>query len=225
MKYPATQLLLVFLTFPTAVFAQSDAHHHADTLGAEQYGSVHFPVACSNQVQETFDRGVALLHSFEYEDAEAAFIAVARRDPNCAMAYWGQAASYFHPMWQPPDAAHLQLGRKASERAVAIGGKTPREKEYITAIADYYRQSGRLDPRTRAVKYQKAMEQLFGAYPQDQEAALFYALLLISNAPPRDSSYADQKKAGAILEENADSQRPELHLAKSFLEKQAELRP
>jgi len=80
-----------------------------------------------------------MLHSFEYEDADATFIAVAHRDPNCAMAYWGQAVSYYHPHWQPPDAAHLKLGRETSERAVAIGGKTPREKEYITAIADYYR--------------------------------------------------------------------------------------
>jgi len=81
-----------------------------------------------------------------------------------------------------------------------IGGKTPREQEYITAIAGYYRESERLDSRTRALNYQKAMEHLYTAYPDDREAALFYALLLISNAPPRDPSYADQKKAGAILE-------------------------
>ena len=112
----------------------------------------------------------------------------------------GEAASYYHPHWQPPDAAHLKLGREASERAVVIGGKTPREQEYITAIAGYYRESERLDSRTRALNYQKAMEHLYTAYPDDREAALFYALLLISNAPPRDPSYADQKKAGAILE-------------------------
>ena len=201
MKHLATEFLLAFLSFQLAVFGQSDAHdHHADTLRAEQYGSVHFPIACSGQVQQGFERGMAMLHSFEYEDAAATFIAVAHRDPNCAMAYWGQAVSYYHPHWQPPDAAHLNLGREASERAVAIGGKTPREKEYITAIADYYRQSEGLDSRTRALNYQKAMEHLYTAYPDDREAALFYALLLISNAPPRDSSYAEQRKAGAILE-------------------------
>ena len=200
MKYPAAGLLLIFLSFPPAVSAQSDTHHHADNLRAEQYGSVDFPISCSGQVQKTFERGVAMLHSFEYEDAEATFAAVARRDPNCAMAYWGEAASYYHPHWQPPDAAHLKLGREASERAVVIGGKTPREQDYITAIAGYYRESERLDSRTRALNYQKAMEHLYTAYPDDREAALFYALLLISNAPPRDSSYADQKKAGVILE-------------------------
>ena len=201
MKYPATGLLLAFLSFPPAVFGQSEEqHHHADTVRAEQYGSVHFPISCSGQVQQSFERGVAMLHSFEYEDADATFIAVAHRDPNCAMAYWGQAVSYYHPHWQPPDAAHLKLGREASERAVAIGGKTPREKEYITAIADYYRQSERLDSRTCALNYQKAMEHLYTAYPDDREAALFYALQVIANAPPRDSSYAEQKKAGAILE-------------------------
>ena len=201
MKYQATGLLLAFLSFPPAVFGQSDAqHHHADTLRAEQYGSVHFPISCSDQAQHSFERGVAMLHSFEYEDTETAFAEVARREPNCAMAYWGEAVSYYHPHWQPPDAAHLKLGREASERAVVIGGKTPREQEYITAIAGYYRESERLDSRTRALNYQKAMEHLYTAYPDDREAALFYALLLISNAPPRDPSYADQKKAGAILE-------------------------
>jgi len=200
MKHLGTGLLFALLSFRPAGLGQSDAHHqHADTLRAEQYGTVHFPISCSSHVQQSFERGVALLHSFEYEDAEATFIAVARRDPNCAMAYWGQAVSYYHPHWQPPDAAHLKLGRQASERAVAIGGKTQREKDYIAAIAGYYRQD-RLDPRTRALNYQQAVEHLYTAYPDDREAALFYALQLIANAPPRDSSYAEQKKAGAILE-------------------------
>ena len=201
MKHLGTGLLLALLSFRPVVLGQSYAHHqHADTLRAEQYGTVFFPISCSSQVQKTFERGVAVLHSFEYEDANATFIAVAHRDPNCAMAYWGQAVSYYHPHWQPPDASHLKLGREASERALAIGGKTPREKEYITAIADYYRDSDRLDSRTRAVNYQKALEHLYTAYPDDREAALFYALQIIANAPPRDSSYAEQKKAGAILE-------------------------
>src|SRR3981081_278221 len=201
MKYQATGLLLAFLGCPPAVFGQSDAQPpHAAVLRADPDGSVQFPISCSDQAQHSFERGVAMLHSFEYEDAETTFADVARREPNCAMAYWGEAASYYHPHWQPPDAAHLKLGREASERAVVIGGKTPREKEYITAIAGYYRESERLDSRTRALNYQKAMEHLYTAYPDDREAALFYALLLISNAPPRDPSYADQKKAGAILE-------------------------
>src|SRR5258708_11342884 len=83
MKYPATGLLLAFLSFPPAVFGQSEEqHHHADTVRAEQYGSVHFPISCSGQVQQSFERGVAMLHSFEYEDADATFVAVApRRSP------------------------------------------------------------------------------------------------------------------------------------------------
>src|SRR5260370_34945473 len=105
-----------------------------------------------------------MLHSFEYEDADATFIAVAHRDPNCAMAYWGQAVSYYHPHWQPPDAAHLKLGREASERGAAIGGKTLREKGHITAISDYYRQSERLDSRTGALNYPKTREHLKAAY-------------------------------------------------------------
>jgi len=98
MKYQVTGLLLAFLSFPPAVFGQSDAqHHHADTLRAEQYGSVHFPISCSDQAQRSFERGVAMLHSFEYEDTETTFADVARREPNCAMAYWGEAMSYYHP--------------------------------------------------------------------------------------------------------------------------------
>lgn len=195
----ASLLLLLLLFFPEASAADQSEHHHAAGR-PEEYGNVVFPASCSPLVQETFERAVAMLHSFEYEDANTTFAEVARRDPTCAMAYWGEAMSYYHPLWQPPDAVHLKLGRKASERALAIGGKTPREQEYIAAIASFYRESERLDHGTRAPNYQKAMEHLCEAYPNDQEAALFYALLLIANAPPRDSSYADQKKAGAILE-------------------------
>src|SRR3979409_1909153 len=108
MKYQATGLLLAFLSFPPAVFGQSDAqHHHADTLRAEQYGSVHFPISGWGQSQHSFERGMAMLHSFEYEDAETTFADVARHEPNCAMAYWGEAKSYYHPHCQHPDHANL----------------------------------------------------------------------------------------------------------------------
>src|SRR5207302_11346718 len=124
---------------------------HTDTVRAEPYGRDNCPISSSHKVQRGFQRGVAMLHSLEYEDAETSFADGARREPNYAMAYWGEAASYYHPHWQPPDTAHLKLGREASERAVVIGGKTPREQEYITALAGYYRESEQLDSRTPAL--------------------------------------------------------------------------
>src|SRR5260370_37643270 len=98
MKYEATGLLLAFLSFPPAVFGQSHAqHHHMDTVRAEQYGRVRFPISCSDQAQHSFERGVAMLHSFEYEDAETTFADVARREPNWTIADWCEAADYYHP--------------------------------------------------------------------------------------------------------------------------------
>src|SRR5882672_9046937 len=100
MKYSATVLLLAFLSFPPAVFGQSEEqHHHADTMRAEQYGSVHFPISCSGQVQQSFERGVAMLRSFEYEDADGSFLAVAHRDHNCGKGYGFLALSYCDPHW------------------------------------------------------------------------------------------------------------------------------
>ena len=162
-------------------------------------GQVHFPTSCAGSVQPVFERGVALLHSFWYEEALKTFTSVTTTDPGCAMGYWGQAMSVYYPLWQPPSEAMLTKGRAALDKAATLTA-TPREKDYVAALATFYRDSDKLDHRTRAVAYEKAMEQLAARYPEDREASVFYALALDATALPTDKTYANQLKAAAILE-------------------------
>jgi hypothetical protein len=166
---------------------------------SDKIGTVRFPTSCTPAAQGQFERAVALLHSFWYEEALKAFTAVTTTDPACAMGYWGIAMSVYYPLWQPPSPAMLERGWAAIEKTRGLKA-TPREQDYIAAIETYYKDSAKLDHRVRAVAYEKAMEQLHGRYPQDREAAVFYALALNATAAPTDKTYANQLKAGAILE-------------------------
>ena len=141
-----------------------------------------------------------MLHSFWYEKASDTFAAIAEKDPTCGIAYWGVAMTYWHPIWQAPGPADLKTGTAAVEKAKLAGAKTQRERDYIAAIDTFYRDADKLDHRTRALAYEKAMEQLQTRYPDDHEAAIFHALALLATAPPTDKTYVNQKKAGAILE-------------------------
>ncbi|MGE5277217.1 MAG: hypothetical protein ACM3SU_09495 [Acidobacteriota bacterium] len=197
--------ILAMLLAATAA-AQHEGHpqgHPEDGSGA-QVGQVHFPVSCNEAAQEEFDRAVAMLHSFWYEEAGKAFAAVAAADSSCAMAHWGVAMSFYHPLWFPPSAAELEKGRAAASKAKEIGGKTDRENAFIAAINTFYRDADRLDHKTRALAYEKAMEAVHVSYPKDREASAFYALALISTAPPTDRTFANQKKAAAILDAIAE---------------------
>ncbi len=165
----------------------------------ERVGSVRFPTSCNPPAQAQFERAVALLHSFWYEEALKAFTTVTTTDPACAMGYWGIAMSVYYPLWQPPSPAMLAQGWAAVEKTRGLTA-TPREKDYIAAIETYYKNSDTLEHRVRAAAYEKAMEQVYLRYPEDREAAVFYALALNATAAPTDKTYANQLKAGAILE-------------------------
>lgn len=165
------------------------------------FGEVEFQISCNPTAQQQFNRATAILHSFWYEEAVKAFGAVTEADPNCAMGYWGVAMSYWTPLWNPPTPSALKAGAAAVAKAQAVGTATAREQDYIGAVATFYRDSDKLDHRTRSVAYEKAMEQLHVRYPDDREAAVFYALALDATALPSDKTYANQKKAAAILEQ------------------------
>lgn len=141
-----------------------------------------------------------MVHSFWYEEAAKAFTAAGQADPHCAMAWWGVAMTYWHPLWAAPDADDLRQGQAAVDRARAIGAKTDRERAYIDAISAFYQNHDKVDHRTRALAYEKAMKQMTARYPEDREAAVFYALSLLATALPSDKTYANQREAGAILE-------------------------
>jgi tetratricopeptide (TPR) repeat protein len=176
---------------------QADQHRH-DPL--EKLGEVNFKVSCNPKAQRQFNRAVAWLHSFEYEEAEKAFGEVAVTDPRCGMAYWGIAISNYHPLWEPPTPAELQKGLRAMEKVRAAGTRTQRERDYIAAIHVFYRGSDKLDHKTRAFAYRDAMERLHRNYPLDREAGVFYSLTLVATGMmTNDDSYASEKKAAQIL--------------------------
>lgn len=179
--------------------AQEDemhAHHHdAD----EQLGKVSFPISCAPASQKSFERGIALLHSFGYEEAEAQFVEITKSDPTCAMAHWGIAMSQFHQIWGRPDEPALKKGQGEIAAAQKIGAKTPREQAYISALALFYQDPAKNDYLKRAGAYSDAMGKLYQQYPNDIEAGAFYALSLLAADPPGDSTHVAEKKAVAVL--------------------------
>ncbi|HVG29317.1 MAG TPA: hypothetical protein VM864_06310 [Pyrinomonadaceae bacterium] len=191
-------LLLAFLCHTPSARAQEAHQHQHDP--SEKLGRVNFTVSCNPQAQRQFNRAVAWLHSFEYEEAEKAFNEVAATDPRCGMAYWGIAMSNYHQIWAPPTAAELRKGSSAVERAKDVGARTQRERDYIAAIEVFYKDSDKLDHRKRTFAYGEAMGQLSRRNPSDLEAGVFYALTLVSTGMmSNDKSYANEKRASQIL--------------------------
>ena len=176
----------------------------ATMAGAQELGRVHFKTSCTPQAQEKFDRGLAMVHSFVYPDSVQAFTEAAAADPQCAIAYWGIAISHRpNPLILPLATAVLKNGLEAVEKGKAIGAKTERERDWLAAIELYYKDYDKVDQTTRGLAYEGAMEQLMQKYPDDPEAAIFYALALNETALPSDKTYAKLLKAGAILEKIA----------------------
>jgi tetratricopeptide (TPR) repeat protein len=195
-------LLVLSFSFTLAAFADDDKkHEHHEDLNETQLGTVHFPVSCAASVQHPFERGVALLHSFWYEEAEKEFLAIAKDDPQCAMAHWGVAMSIWHQLWNEPDAKVITRGIDEVKTAEKLSGKaTSREKAYIAAIGAFYRDSANLEHAARAKAYSDAMKKVYTTYPDDHEAAVFYALSLLASEPHHDATFANRKEAAAILE-------------------------
>jgi len=192
--------------FITATFAAllglsgARAENVSQPAPGAKVGEVDFPTSCGAAAQKKFNQAVWILHSFWYDEAVKAFTVVTEIEPGCAMGYWGIAMSHWYPLWYPPNSAALKAGSDAVEKAMTAGPKTDRERDYIAAITTFYRDNDKIDHRTRAIGYEKAMEQVHLRYPDDREAGVFYSLALIATAPPTDKTYANQKKAVAILE-------------------------
>lgn len=167
--------------------------------GGNQFGEVNFPFSCDIDTKETFDLAISLLHSFEYPEAEKAFVKVMDADADCAMAYWGIAMSMYHALWFAPNEIELEKGLKIIEYAESLP-KTKRESDYLEAIGAYYKKWDKVDHQTRAKRYEKKMEDIYNKYEDDTEAAVFYALALNSTADPEDRTFTNQRKAGGILE-------------------------
>ncbi|HKV61865.1 MAG TPA: hypothetical protein VJO16_08130 [Candidatus Acidoferrum sp.] len=191
------RIIFALLFVAPCLFAQ-DAK---SGLENERLGKVSFQNSCIQPVQEQFDRGVALLHSFAYSAAEAAFRDVAARDPRCAMAHWGIAFSYFHELWDPPLVPEtVRTAQEEIQLAQKIGPGSDREAAFIRALARVFQDAATVPYPVRASNYESAMRELASKYHDDSEAQVLFALALLANASPTDKTHAKQKQAAAILE-------------------------
>ena len=192
--------------FALALFASrlSAQQHVHPPSASEKLGSVHFATSCAPSVEPEFDHAVALLHSFEFGAAIRGFTRVLETDSTCAMARWGIALS----RWGNPMTAGnrgqsvLEVGHQAAKAAMQIADRaTDRERGYIAAVSQLYADYEHTTQRTRVVAYESAMAGLVAKQPADTEAKIFHALALAAAAPPTDKTYANQREAGAVLEQ------------------------
>jgi tetratricopeptide (TPR) repeat protein len=201
MKRNGIPLILTSTFASFLAYASTSAEVGSKSASEVKSSEVDFRISCGAAAQKKFNNAVWVLHSFWYDEAVKAFTAVTAIEPDCAMGYWGVAMSHWYPLWYPPNPAALKAGSEAVDKAIAAKSKTDREGQYIAAIAAFYRDNDKVDHRTRAVAYEKAMAQVYLKYPDDPEAGAFYSLALIATARPTDKTYANQRKARAILEQ------------------------
>jgi hypothetical protein len=198
MSRPARQLQRAAMV--TGVFVALIAPGARWANAQAQFGEVHFPVSCDAGVQKKFDLALAMLHAFSFPAAAKTFGAVSQEDPDCAMAYWGVAATAVGSLYGGRPGPMALQGELAVQKAKAIGAKTARERDYIASIEAFYRGAGEIDYATRVRAYANALEQLHNKYPEDREAEIFYAYALSALGSPTDQTFAYQLKGAAILE-------------------------
>ena len=192
--------LLTSYAYAQSTMPGMEHHHHDDT--PEQLGHVSFPTSCAAQSQAPMERGVALLHSFGYTEAQMQFEAIAKDDPACAMAHWGIAMTQFQELWGRPDAASLKRGAEEMAKARALAAPpatiTPREQAYIAALSAFFNPAD-IPFQQRADAYEAKMNALHGEFPGDVEGAAFDALSMLASVAPDDTSLTHEHQALAIL--------------------------
>ena len=190
---------LCFLLAAPQLGGKNSSPGPASALHPAQLGKVDFPTSCTSAAAPTMEKGVALLHSFQYQQSEQTFTEAEQQDPRCAMAYWGKAMALYHQLWDFPDANDLRQGREDLEEARKISNVSARESEYISAAAAFFQDNSDISHTARAEAYSTAMEKLYRDNPKDTDAAAFYALSLIALAERGQHDLANRKKALAVL--------------------------
>jgi hypothetical protein len=199
MNLPSLASVFALLALPAVVVAQ-EPHEHG-RMAPQRLGTVHFETSCKPEVRDTFDRGVALLHSFWFDAAIAAFEDVAQRDPAFGVSQWGVAlALWGNVLGAGPTQAGLDRAKAAIDRGRSMGAGTARERAYLDAVGAFYDGAPAANARDRKVAYASAMEALMRAHPEDKEAAIFYAMGLTGTQPADDKTYGSLMRAAAILE-------------------------
>ena len=195
-----TLSISILLFFATTFTAFADSKHQHSTYG-DKLGTVHFEVSCNDEAKPFFMNGLALLHHMTYEGAETEFGNAIKADPDCAMGYWGQAMTYIHPLWNdPPTEDKFKKAQSLLSEARNRGKKTAQEIAYIDA-ADAYFSKGKNPKETyNLAGFEKGWEKVYTQFPEDLEAACFYALSQLGTADPGDKTFSAQKRAGEIVE-------------------------
>ena len=169
--------------------------------GDPNFGEVSFSLSCRYDLRETFDLGLTLIHSFEYAEAEKAFVSILDKDSECLMAYWGAAMSILnHPLSFKQNPKSLKRGEELLKVAKTLTPNNEKEKDYMDAVSIYFKDWQNLDTQTRKLNYESKMEELYIKYPDDVETAVFYSLSVLATADLNDKTYSKQKKSGKILE-------------------------
>jgi tetratricopeptide (TPR) repeat protein len=193
----ALGVLLFFLVLSLAALGADNS----STAPPDQLGNVNFPTSCTAQVQPMIEKGVALLHSFQYTESGKTFAEASTRDPQCAIAHWGKAMAPFYQLWEFPGDKTLKAGRKEIETAQKLHSANPREQGFITAAAAFFQKKSKMTHVDRLQAYSGVLERLYSENPGDVEFGSFYALSLVSLAEEdHDNEIADRQKAIAILE-------------------------
>ena len=214
MKYIKAYLILTVLTLSliackdqktndTYSIAELDLNRGPLLLcGDSEFGDVNFTLSCRYDLRETFNLGLSLIHSFEYAEAEKAFVSVLDQAPDCLMAYWGTAMSILnHPLSFNQNPKALERGEALLKVAHTLTPNNEREQDYIDAVSVYFKDWRSVDTKTRKLKYATKMAELYTKYPKDVETAVFYSLAVLATSDPNDKTYSKQKKSGKILEE------------------------
>lgn len=175
------------------------AEPRANRAQGERLGSVNFPISCTPDAQKTFNTGLALLHNFQYEEAEQTFSQVAQQDPACAMAYWGKAMSLYHQLWDWPSDDTLKEGHADTSQAMKLRAKTEQERMYVVAAGVFFQDNPTLSKASRIKEYSGWMGRIFTKYPDDVNAGAFYALSLITLQGKKADQDANREQAIGIL--------------------------
>jgi hypothetical protein len=192
-----------FLAAVPAGNAQGPEDHHehgAQGYGSGRLGKVVFPISCTKEAGQRFEHAMAVLHSFWWEEGDAAFNRVLEADPKCAMAYWGLALNAWgNPFAGGPAATGLTRGAEAAAKAESLSARSPRERGFIAAAAALYRDPSNTTNTARLQAYADTMARMYRDFHRDTEVAIYYALALLATAPKTDTTFAQQKRAAAIL--------------------------
>jgi tetratricopeptide (TPR) repeat protein len=194
---PLLAPLLFLLIAPSARPAAGQPDDHA---AEHPLGRVHFAISCNAAAQARFDRAVALLHHMTYPVARGEFRRAAEADPRCAMAHWGVAMTLFQPLWPTrPSPGQLRQGWEEVEKARALAPPTDRERLFIAAAEAFFRDPDSPDYWLRIRRWEQTMREVHEAFPDDDEAAAFFALARIATAPADSVSRDHQDEAAKLL--------------------------